>query len=58
MFTTVERVNIFIRASDRDAHLNVKKHETQLKISPGQSWTTFTVKTIDWAHQTGPMKGA
>jgi len=44
-------------------HLNAacfftKKHETQSKISPGQSWTTFTVKTIDWVHQTGPRKGA
>jgi len=43
-------------------HLNVacfftKKHET-VKISPGQSLTTFTVKTIDWVHQTGPRKGA
>jgi len=41
-------------------HLNAacfstKKHETQLKISPGQS---FTVKTIEWVHQTGPRKAA
>jgi len=45
-------------------HLNAacfftKKHETQLKVSPGlRAEPPFTVKTIDWVHQTGPRKGA
>jgi len=44
-------------------HLNAacfftKKHET-VKISPGHTAEPpFTVKTIDWVHQTRPRKGA
>jgi len=44
-------------------HLNAacfftKKHETQLKIHLVRAEAPFTVKTIDWEHQTGPRKGA
>ena len=38
--------------------LFTKKHETQLQISLGHSRTeqAFTVKTINWLHQTAPME--
>ena len=45
-------------------HLNAacfftKKHESQLKIYHlVRAEPPFTVKTIDWVHQTGPRKGA
>jgi len=44
-------------------HLNAacfftKKHETQLKYHLVRAEPPFTVKTIDWVHQTGPRKGA
>jgi len=44
-------------------HLNAacffaKKHETQLKYHLIRAEPPFTVKTIDWVHQTGPRKGA
>jgi len=44
-------------------HLNAacfftKKHEIQFKISPVRAEPPFTVKTIEWEHQTGPRKGA
>jgi len=40
-------------------HAFYQKHETQLKISPGQSWITLRyIKTIHWVHHTGPRKGA
>ena len=44
-------------------HLNVacfftKKHETQLKYHLVRAEPPFTVKIIDWVHQTGPRKGA
>jgi len=35
-----------------------KKHETQLKYHLVRAESSFTVKTIDWLHQTGPTKGA
>jgi len=43
-------------------HLNAacfftKKHETQ-KYHLVRAEPSFTVKTIDWVHQTGPRKGA
>jgi len=44
-------------------HLNAacflpKKHETQLKYHLVRAEQPFTVKTIDWVHQTGPRKAA
>ena len=44
-------------------HLNAaccftKKHETQLKYHLVRAEPPFTVKTINWVHQTGPRKGA
>jgi len=44
-------------------HLNAacfftKKHETQLKYDLVRAEPPFTVKTIEWEHQTGPRKGA
>jgi len=35
-----------------------QKHETQLKYHLVRAEPPFTVKTIDWMHHTGPMKGA
>jgi len=44
-------------------HLNAacfftKIHETQLKYHVVRAEPPFTVKTMDWMHQTGPRKGA
>jgi len=44
-------------------HLNAacfftKKHETQLKYHLVRDQRPFTVKMIEWEHQTGPRKGA
>jgi len=44
-------------------HLNAacfftKKHETQLKNHLVRAEPPFTVRAIDWVHQTGPRKGA
>jgi len=35
-----------------------KKHETQLFYHLVRAEPPFTVKTIDWVHQTGPRNGA
>jgi len=35
--------------------LFTKKH---IKISPVTAEPPFSVRTIDWVHQTGPRKGA
>jgi len=44
-------------------HLNAacfftKKYKTQLKYHLIRAEPPFTVRTIDWMHQTGPRKGA
>jgi len=36
----------------------IKKHETQLKVSPVRAEPPFTVKMIEWEHHTGPRKEA
>jgi len=43
-------------------HLNVacflpKNTKHSLKYHPVRAEPSFTVKTIDWVHQTWPMKG-
>ena len=45
------------------SHLNTacfftKKHETVKKYHQVRAEPPFTVKTIDWVHQTGPRKEA
>jgi len=40
------------------AFLPKKKHETQLKYHLVKAEQPFTVKMIDWVHQTGSRKGA
>jgi len=35
-----------------------QKHETQLKYHLVRAEPPFTVKTIEWEHQTGPRKAA
>jgi len=35
-----------------------KTHEAQLKYHLVRAEPPFTVKAIDWVHQTGPGKGA
>jgi len=39
-------------------HAFHQKHETRLKYHLVRTEPPFTVKTIDWVHQTGPRKGA